>query len=342
MNFSKALTYVLIVAFFGYLMFLAPKVDRSPPPVTISGVVTNPIGDTIKFNAPDSTYITTLDTTTGEFSISFDFDTAANVSFFHGVESTRMFIQEGDEIHLTIDTEQFDESITYRGSDESSFYAWQYLENENSDMPSPFNVADDELEQWFDDAFGPFLDELDSFRSSNPIFYKLNIDAIVGSKEHIIKRRAALAALPQPGDAPINFTYPDAEGNEISLSDFVGSVVFVDVWATWCGPCRAEIPYLIDLEEEYRDENVTFIGLSLDKEKDRQVWLDMMEEKGMHGVQLFADGWGGITEDYAINGIPRFMLFDSNGMVADLDAPRPSSDDIRPALNALLSTEEAE
>ena len=68
--------------------------------------------------------------------------------------------------------------------------------------------------------------------------------------------------LPQPGEAATDFSYPDKDGNDVSLSDFVGSVVYVDVWATWCGPCRAEMPFLHDLESEYSDKNVTFIGVS--------------------------------------------------------------------------------
>ena len=146
--------------------------------------------------------------------------------------------------------------------------------------------------------------------------------------------------LPQPGEAATDFTYPDKDGNDVSLSDFVGSVVYVDVWATWCGPCRAEMPFLHDLESEYSDKNVTFIGVSVDEEKNRQSWLDMMVDKEMKGVHLFADGWSQITKDYAINEIPRFMLFDTEGNVADLDAASPSSDDIRPSLNALLQNKE--
>ena len=106
--------------------------------------------------------------------------------------------------------------------------------------------------------------------------------------------------------------------------------------ATWCGPCRAEMPFLHELEAEYSDKNVTFIGVSVDEDKNRQAWLDMMVDKDIKGVQLFADGWSQITKDYAINGIPRFMLFDTEGNVADLDADRPSSEGIRPALDALL------
>jgi len=338
MNLSKIVTVVLIIVFFGYLIFFAPKVERptQSTSATISGVVTNHIGDTIKFYAPDSTYITVLDTVTGNFSVEFDWDTTASVSFFHGMESTKMYLQPGDDITLTIDTEQFDESISYEGSDESSYFAWQYLTEENSKYPDISMSSDGELDSLFNTYFAPFLDKAASFKESNPAFYASIVDGIENHKEYTLTRRSVLAALPQPGDAAIDFTYPDKDGNNVALSDFIGSVVYVDVWATWCGPCRAEMPFLHDLEAEYSDKNVTFIGVSVDEEKNRQVWLDMMEEKDMQGVQIFADGWSQITKDYAINGIPRFMLFDTEGNVSNLNADRPSSDDIRPAIDALL------
>jgi len=338
MNLSKIITIVLIIVFFGYLIFFAPKVERptQSTSATISGVVTNHIGDTIKFYAPDSTYITVLDTVTGNFSVEFDWDTTASVSFFHGMESTKMYLQPGDDITLTIDTEQFDESISYEGSDESSYFAWQYLTEENSKYPDISMSSDGELDSLFNTYFAPFLDKAASFKESNPAFYASIVDGIENHKEYTLTRRSVLAALPQPGDAAIDFTYPDKDGNNVALSDFIGSVVYVDVWATWCGPCRAEMPFLHDLEAEYSDKNVTFIGVSVDEEKNRQVWLDMMEEKDMQGVQIFADGWSQITKDYAINGIPRFMLFDTEGNVSNLNADRPSSDDIRPAIDALL------
>lgn len=339
MNLSKIVTILLILGFFGYLMFFATKVERptQSTSATISGVVTNHIGDTIKFYAPDSTYITVLDTATGFFAIEFEWDTASNVNFFHGVESTKMYLQPGDDIKLTIDTEQFDETISYEGSSESSYYAWQYLTQENSKYPNFSMSSDSEVDSLFSAYFAPFLNKAASFKVTNLPFYTSIVDGIEDHKEYVMSRRAALAALPQPGEAAIDFTYPDQDGDDVSLSDFLGSVVYIDVWATWCGPCRAEMPFLHELEAEYSDKNVTFIGVSVDEEKNRQAWLDMIVDKDMKGVQLFADGWSQITKDYAINGIPRFMLFDTEGNVASLDASRPSSDDIRPALDALLA-----
>mgnify|MGYP000049850573 FL=1 len=136
MNFSKALTVTLLMGFLFCVVFVLTR-EQTPiksTSVTISGVVTNPIGDTVKFFTPDSTYITVLDTATGHFSIEFEWDTASNVSFSQGIESTEMYLQSGDAITLTIDTEQFDETISYEGSGESSYYAWQYLTQENKSM----------------------------------------------------------------------------------------------------------------------------------------------------------------------------------------------------------------
>jgi len=111
-------------------------------------------------------------------------------------------------------------------------------------------------------------------------------------------------------------------------------LIYVDVWATWCGPCVAEIPSLQKLEEEYHEKNITFLSVSVDT--DKEAWLKMIAEKEMGGTQLWADGWSEITKSYAIFGIPRFMLFSTDGNVISTDAARPSSDEIRPLLDANL------
>lgn len=137
------------------------------------------------------------------------------------------------------------------------------------------------------------------------------------------------------GAKAANFTYPDRNGELVSLSDFKGKVVVVDVWATWCGPCRGEIPSLVKLEEEMHGKDVVFIGVSVDVKKDHKKWLEVLDKEGLKGVQLFADGWSQIVKDYKIKGIPRFMVFDREGKVVSSDAPRPSD----PALKALLEAE---
>jgi thiol-disulfide isomerase/thioredoxin len=134
------------------------------------------------------------------------------------------------------------------------------------------------------------------------------------------------------GGAAADFTYPDVNGKSVSLSDFKGKVVLVDVWATWCGPCKQQIPHAKKLEEELHGMDVVFLNVSVDEEKDKQKWLDMVRDEQLGGVHVFASGWSKITKDYKITGIPRFMLFDKKGNVITVDAPRPSD----PALKTLI------
>jgi len=164
---------------------------------------------------------------------------------------------------------------------------------------------------------------------------------IVTAKERITKttdswleRKTAVDNMPKEGEQAIDFNYPNIEGNKFSLSSFKGDLVYVDVWATWCGPCKAEIPSLLKLESDYHGKDITFMSVSVDT--DKEAWQKMVAEKELGGVQLWADGWSKITKDYAIFGIPRFMLFDSEGNVISTNAPRPSSDEIRELLEANL------
>lgn len=157
----------------------------------------------------------------------------------------------------------------------------------------------------------------------------------------LLKRRAEAIGTQlydtKPGGRAADFTYPDQQGKMVSLSDFPGKVVVVDVWATWCGPCRTEIPHLKKLEEEMREKDVVFLGVSLDEKKNKQKWLDVIKTEGLHGVQLFADGWSKITKDYKITGIPRFLVFDKQGHIATTHAPRPSSPELKKLLLRLLA-----
>ncbi len=134
------------------------------------------------------------------------------------------------------------------------------------------------------------------------------------------------------GQVAANFTYPDAAGKQISLSDFKGKVVVVDVWATWCGPCRKELPFLKELEKELKNEEVVFVGVSLDEDKDLEKWKKFIVDEQLPGVQLFAGGWSKIAKDYKITGIPRFMVFDKQGYIVEVNAPRPSNPDLKKLL----------
>ncbi len=144
-----------------------------------------------------------------------------------------------------------------------------------------------------------------------------------------------LASL-KTGTAGLNFSYPDKDGKTVTLASLKGKVVLVDVWATWCGPCIAEIPSLKKLEEEMKGKDVQIISLSTDDVKDKEKWQKMIKDKELGGMQLWAGGPDNdFSRYYKVNTIPRFLVFDKAGKIVSVDSPRPSD----PKLKALLEQE---
>lgn len=151
--------------------------------------------------------------------------------------------------------------------------------------------------------------------------------------ERIIQEGGEKAA-PLPA---ADFSFSDREGKVVSLSDFKGKVVYVDVWATWCVPCRMEILPMIALEKEYHGQDIVFMSVSVDAQKDHAKWERFITANEMKGVQLFAGNDATkIKLPYGITGIPRFILVGKDGSLIEKDAPRPSSSEIRATLNAAL------
>ena len=175
-------------------------------------------------------------------------------------------------------------------------------------------------------------------------FYAAYMAASTDKKnnDEITKSYTTLKRLAKGSPSPKFTNYENNAGGTTSLDDLKGKYVYVDVWATWCGPCKYEIPFLIQLEKDYHDANIVFMSISTDVEDKRQVWIDMI--KNMGGVQLIStDGWKSkICQDYAINGIPRFMLFDTEGNVVSSNAARPSSEEIRETFDGFVLDQEVE
>lgn len=132
----------------------------------------------------------------------------------------------------------------------------------------------------------------------------------------------------------IDFAYPDIDGKVRKLSDNLGKVVLIDVWATWCKPCLAELPALEKLEKDFEGKDVVFISLSIDTDKAK--WQEMVKSKNLSGVQLFSNNQGPIVQDYQLIGIPRFILFDKNGKTVEFDAPRPSDPKLKELITSKL------
>ena len=125
------------------------------------------------------------------------------------------------------------------------------------------------------------------------------------------------------GQPAIDFKYLDINGKEVCLKDLSGKYIYIDCWATWCGPCRGEIPHLQKLEHRYKNKNIHFVSISCDQNK--ADWEKMVKEEKLGGIQLHYGGDNTFMNFFMITGIPRFILLDQEGKIIQANATRPSN-----------------
>lgn len=132
-------------------------------------------------------------------------------------------------------------------------------------------------------------------------------------------------------------TFSDADGKTHKLSDFFGKVLYIDLWATWCGPCCAEIPYLEKMVEHYKgNDKIQFISISVDEKRD--AWLQKIKKDNPAWPQFNANKSEYITlaKQWGITGIPRFLIINADGTINNADAFRPSNENFVKKIDAIL------
>ena len=136
-----------------------------------------------------------------------------------------------------------------------------------------------------------------------------------------------------PGQTAPDLVLQDVNGTSKKLSDFKGKMIFVDLWATWCGPCIQESPAFEELGKKYAKEEIVFLPISTDS--NTKVWLSYLKAHKKELTQYYSQDKA-LKDDWAIFYIPRFILIDKNFKIVDAYAPRPSSDEISVLINATL------
>jgi peroxiredoxin len=115
------------------------------------------------------------------------------------------------------------------------------------------------------------------------------------------------------GSIPPSFALPNLSGNQVTLSDYKGKVVVLDLWATWCPPCRVEIPFLVELYEEHKDAGLVVVGIGLD-DGGANVLRPFAEQNGITYPILV--GNRDVAQAYKLKGIPTTFILDREGRIA--------------------------
>jgi thiol-disulfide isomerase/thioredoxin len=124
------------------------------------------------------------------------------------------------------------------------------------------------------------------------------------------------------------------EGTETSFSEFKGKVLLIDFWASWCGPCIRNVPYLKKLITSLKDKPFKVISVSI--ESDKNVWKKSLKKYEFPGIHLFDDK-GLLSTFYKVLWVPHYIIVNPDGTVANMDAPQAINPQLKLILDNLLS-----
>jgi peroxiredoxin len=139
-----------------------------------------------------------------------------------------------------------------------------------------------------------------------------------------LERALARARRLGPGMPAPHWTLTDSAGRRLSLADLRGKVVYLEFWATSCGPCIKELPATKQLQKDLAGTEVAFVYVSTDASS--EIWKRFLVRHEFGGIHLRDDGSTGsdVAADYGVSGIPHYFLIDRDGRIVSSNAPRPS------------------
>ena len=178
-----------------------------------------------------------------------------------------------------------------------------------------------------DDKWGAYMEKVSEKISDTALVAELKSMRVKSiEREERIKK---ITSAPVP-----TYTMETIDGKKKTIADFKGKFVLLDMWATWCGPCKLEIPHLQKKEEKYHDR-VEFVSISFDANK--ETWVNFVKEKALTGVQVIAEeNSKKIQHHYMVTGYPTFILLGKDGKVINHNFVRPSSPGFDSFLEAMM------
>ncbi|MBU2929915.1 TlpA family protein disulfide reductase [Winogradskyella psychrotolerans] len=320
--------------------------------VTLSGKIANPDeSKTLKiFNRRNYEKAITLNDD-GTFKDTLKLE-AGDYNFQHGKEYGQIYLENDNETSFETDYNSFIDSMVFKGdaSDLNNFSVQSFLISKTYFTEQLVGISDmekvNEAITNYKSAYDDLKNKYSEVDSSHIAIMDRNINMSVEQITKFMERKiATLSAFPKGSPSPVFENYENYAGGTTSLSDLKGKYVYIDLWATWCGPCIKEIPSLKKVEKQYEGKNIEFVSISLDEgrsykgdaEEAYKGWKKMINEKELGGMQLIADNGfeSQFIRDYKVNGIPRFILIDPDGNIVSSDAPRPSTSALVELFNEL-------
>jgi len=260
----------------------------------------------------------------------------------NGNDRITLYLKNGYDLNLEFKGEKFSEGISFSGlGAETNNFMEKKRSFYMSDLANPktyFKLDKEAYEAKVSEAKSLLKGYKDDASGLDSIIEKMdtrNDEMFFGYIESNYEKMHANVVRFAKGKASPKFVnYENIKGGTTSLDDLKGKYVYLDIWATWCAPCKAEIPHLKALEKEFHGKNIEFVSISVDKPEAHKTWVKMVKDEALSGIQLFADKdfESDFIAEYGINAIPRFILLDPNGNIVDSDADRPSN----PKLKELL------
>ncbi len=259
---------------------------------------------------------------------------------FDGVEYAVLFLKNGYDLKMTMDASKFDETIKFegKGSKENNYLAKRTLDDANINYQEMLGLDEAGFKKEIETLKASQISSIESSKidTNLVVLLKKETEANLAQMQQYFVMAQAKKKMNNVV-AP-NFDYENHATGKTTLESLKGKYVYIDIWATWCGPCRAEIPSLKKMEAALHGKNIEFVSISVDAEKDHDKWKTFVTDKELSGIQLYAGKTpvSDFIKAFEVNTIPRFILIDPSGKVIDADAARPSDPKLQQQLSSLL------
>ncbi len=281
----------------------------------------------------------------GTFSDTLHLKDKGELFIFSAGGTSQIFLKNNDDIKINYDSKKLRETLKFsgRGSETSKYLAEKNLLQGAVEINKLFKIKDKEkFTKRANEISKQFTDLMNKYNDIDKDFYNEEKAALDDLPNLLLKQfdktnnktnqYVSLEGKPSP-----DFNnYENYKGGTTSLKDLRGKYVYIDVWATWCGPCKREIPHLKKLEEAFKGKKIAFLSISVDRESAKNNWKKMIKDKKMGGIQLFAKKGDSFAKEYKINSIPRFILLDPKGNVVKANMSRPSNPSTKTFLEEIL------